>query len=1097
MPPALSSRAAPRRTAQPERDSRYRSVTDKLARDARQLKQHPNAARKIRDAASSAKAPANERVAGAKSKQVDETNEAPTPKPQPSSFKAALRAQLEQVMPQTLGQTENFLNAEQSGSLKSSLSSNVAQQQERATGPLDQATKKPPDPGAVPATQSTPLPKEAAAAAPKVDGAAAMPAPLPAADISLQQSKQDATQQLDSNKIKPATLQHANDPRFSAVASAKAQVNAHADSAPSKYRSREAQVLGAAGAQADANAAQSSKLLIGSRGRGQAKVLTRQQQHAAKEEAERKKVADTIEGIFGRTKKRVETMLDGLDMEVSTLFDAGVEAALATMKKFVDDKLFAYKLERYLSIPIVGLARWVRDQALGLPDEVNAFYQQGRRVFQTSMDACIDKVANLVETRLAQAKSEVARGQAEIKAYVSSLPANLRAAGQAAERGVNERFVELEQGIEDKKNELASSLADKYKEAFEKADSALKEMQDENKGLLQRFAEKLAEVVKALVEFKAKLIGILKKGQETIQLILDDPIQFLSNLVAAVKGGFNAFVSNIWTHLKAGFMAWLFGALATMGVNIPRDLSLPSILKLVLDVLGITYDRMRAKAVQLLGERAVALIEKAAEYINALVTGGPAKLWEQVKEDLSNLKEMVIDAIQSWLIDTVVKQAVAKVVTFFNPAGAIIQAVLAIYNLVMFVVEKAQQIVALIEAVVNSVHAIATGAIGGAISWIERSLASAIPVVIGFLARLLGLSGVTKKIEEFIRKIQSKVDKAIDKAIAKVITIVRRMFGALRAGATKLLQWWKKTAAVSGGGETHTLKFEGSGASAELFMFSRKKKPRSFILPFLEATPAKPKAQQALALDAEVADLQAKLLGAGDDTAKSTALSAQLDQKLTDFARLLGELLDTSADEGSKARPLMIDYPKRRASAYAPIYVGPKVGDGNRIDQKVLKGLTGQPSAKVATLLAQYPRFKKRIGAWDGVVQVFSPLSATTLDGKAVGLSSEFASLAPGKIVEFNSEAGTGGGSKVNAIFRPYGFSPSDERLDGDHVLERQLGGPDDSTNLWPLARSENRSSGSLVKDLTTKLGGADVSVKEARRKRKNGQLFLLIRSTR
>src|SRR6185295_12794308 len=106
--------------------------------------------------------------------------------------------------------------------------------------------------------------------------------------------------------------------------------------------------------------------------------------------------------------------------------------------------------------------------------------------------------------------------------------------------------------------------------------------------------------------------------------------------------------------------------------------------------------------------------------------GGPAALWEQVKGDLANLKGMVIDAIQSWLIETVVKQAVTKIISMCNPAGAIIQAAIAIYNIVMFVIEKAQQIMAFVEAVVNSVHAIATGAIGGAISWIEQALARTI-----------------------------------------------------------------------------------------------------------------------------------------------------------------------------------------------------------------------------------------------------------------------------------------------------------------------------------------------------------------------------------
>ena len=75
--------------------------------------------------------------------------------------------------------------------------------------------------------------------------------------------------------------------------------------------------------------------------------------------------------------------------------------------------------------------------------------------------------------------------------------------------------------------------------------------------LVAGFIEKLGQIVKALMEFKAKLLGLLRKGMETIQLILDDPIGFLGNLIAAVKGGFNAFVGNIWTHLKAGFFKWL------------------------------------------------------------------------------------------------------------------------------------------------------------------------------------------------------------------------------------------------------------------------------------------------------------------------------------------------------------------------------------------------------------------------------------------------------------------------------------------------------------------------------------------------------------
>ncbi|MFO1429862.1 MAG: hypothetical protein U1F76_06940 [Candidatus Competibacteraceae bacterium] len=775
--PALVPRSAPRRVANPKADPRFVAVTEQVKAGAAKLKKHAPPAEKARAASKSAKAPPNERLAGAKAKVVDTVKEAPAPKPQPSSFKALLRAEIEKAMPKTLGDTEKFMQGQQAGAMKGSLAGNVGQQKATATGPVDAATKKAPDPGAVPATPSAPLPSEPTPQPPPVAGGEAMPQPATPAEASLEQSKKDTTQALADEKIKPESLERANDPRFSAVTTTQKQVAAQADKAPAAFRAKEASILGGAKAQAGSVAARGSLLLAGARGRGNAQVLTRQQQQAQKEEEARKKVATDIEAIFARTKSKVEARLANLDTEVAALFDPGVDAALNTMKRFVDGKIFDYKLRRYLTIPGLGLARWLRDQALGLPEEVNAFYVQGRAVFQAAMDRLIDRIANLVETRLAQAKADVAAGQAEIKSYVAGLPANLKAAGQAAEKSMSDRFAELTSSIEDKKNELASSLAQKYKEAFDKADEALKQMQDENKGLLQQFAEKLGEVVKALAEFKARLMAILRKAADTIDRILENPGQFLSNLINAIKQGFQQFAGNILTHLARGFAKWLFGALAGAGIEIPSDLTLPSILKLVLGVLGITYERMRAKAVKLLGPTVVGIIEKVVEYVRALISGGPAALWEKVKEDLSDLKAMVIDAIKDWLITTIVKRAVAKVVSMFNPAGAIVQIILMIVSVVQFVVERAAQIMEFVEAVVNSFAAIAGGAIGGAASWIERALGNMVPILIGFLASLLGLGGISAKIKETILKVQNKVDKAIDKAIAKIVGVVKKLFG--------------------------------------------------------------------------------------------------------------------------------------------------------------------------------------------------------------------------------------------------------------------------------------------------------------------------------
>jgi hypothetical protein len=1094
----LTPRTFAPRIAKPKSDPRLLAVTSQAQQGAKKLKQHPTAATKAKQASKSAKPPANERLAAAKAKVVDAVKEAPAPKPQPASFKALLRAEIDKAMPKTLGDTEKFMQGGAQSQMKGAASGGVSQQKDAATGPADQAVKQPPNAGAIPEQPSGPLPPEPAASAPPIAGDQAMPLPATPDEVSLQATKTDTDQALKDEKIKPQSLAKANDPRFSAVADAKGKVAAQADKAPAQFRAKEAGVLARAGAQAAGAARTGALLMAGRKGTGNAKVLSRQQQQAAKEEAERAKVAATIEGIYSRTKTRVEAKLGGLDAEVSAIFDPGVDAAIAQMKTFVDDKLFDYKLRRYLSIPLVGLARWLRDAALGLPDEVNVFYTQGRAVFTRTMDALIDRVASLVERRLAEAKAEVAAGQAEIKAYVASLPANLQAAGKAAESAVNDRFKELEDGIESKKNEIAQGLAQKYKEAFDKADEALKQMQEENKGLVAGFIEKLGEIVKALMEFKAKLLGLLKKGAETIQLILDDPIGFLGNLIAAVKGGFNAFVANIWAHLKAGFFKWLLGSLASAGITLPTDLSLMSVFKLVLDVLGITYPKLRAKAVKLVGETAVTVIEKLAEYVQALFQGGVAALWEKVKDDLSTLKDMVIGAIQDWLIETVVKQAVTKVVSMFNPAGAIVQAIIAIYNVVMFVIEKAQQIMALVEAVINSVHAIATGAIGGAIAWIEKSLAAAIPVVIGFLARLLGLSGISDKIRGFIQKVQAKVDAAIDKVLGKIVGVVKKLFGKVKAGAASLMTWWKAKLGFKAGDESHTLSFKGEKASARLYVASNPQLVKDFVNA-RRATAKSATAKGALkAIDQHLATLD-KEMKQPEDQQKGDVIT----QAFNDIGAELPKIMSED-DWGEPDNPVLLDYPKPRLSAYAPIYLGPLSTEP-------------QPQTKLTGLFADAAGIQKKTAKqvfgkgvseanWDAVgrkIRKYVPTQQEALpqSGDRIGVDSH-RQVQVG--LKFKYDPGkTGGGSKLNKLLRPYGFRPiGADQMDADHVVEIQLIGRaagDNPGNLWPLAASLNRHGLSLFDQPVTLPGesGKSMKLSQAKTKKKKGDLWLMIKETR
>jgi len=140
---------------------------------------------------------------------------------------------------------------------------------------------------------------------------------------------------------------------------------------------------------------------------------------------------------------------------------------------------------------------------------------------------------------------------------------------------------------------------------------------------------------------------------------------------------------------------------------------------------------------------------------------------------MSGLWDMVVGGIKDWIIQKVVQQAILKIATMWNPAGAIIQLIETAWNVYQWVRENAQRIFGLVQAVVDSISNIVAGNIGGAANFIEASLAKLVPIAISLFADLIGLGGIADKIKGIIEKVQTKVDEAIDKLIARVMAMFK------------------------------------------------------------------------------------------------------------------------------------------------------------------------------------------------------------------------------------------------------------------------------------------------------------------------------------
>jgi hypothetical protein len=293
------------------------------------------------------------------------------------------------------------------------------------------------------------------------------------------------------------------------------------------------------------------------------------------------------------------------------------------------------------------------------------------------------------------------------------------------------------------------------------------------------------DLLKIIVEVVAPgVMPYIAKAGAAFNKILKNPVGFVQTLVRAAMQGFRQFASNFLTHLKASLVGWLTGAMGGAGVYIPQGFSLREILKFVLSVLGLTWANIRGKLVKATSETAVKALEMGFDLVKTLVTEGPAAAWQKILESLTNLKDMVIQQVMDFVKSKVVEAAVTKLLSMLSPAGAVIQAIIAIYNTVMFFVERLKQIAAVAASFIDSLATIASGNIGPAANRVEQTMAGLLTLVISFLARIAGLGKVSDAVVKLIDKVRAPIDKGLDKAVVWIVEQAKKLGKMLLGAAT-------------------------------------------------------------------------------------------------------------------------------------------------------------------------------------------------------------------------------------------------------------------------------------------------------------------------
>lgn len=368
-----------------------------------------------------------------------------------------------------------------------------------------------------------------------------------------------------------------------------------------------------------------------------------------------------------------------------------------------------------------------------------------------------------------------------------------------------------------------------------------------------------------------ELWSIVQKAAGQAMEIIKKPAKFLGNLIKAGMQGFGQFVGNIKQHIMSGLMGWLMGQVGQSGITLPEKFDGPGIFLLIRQVLGVTYEYVRERAVSIIGEKNAARVEMVLDYLKRLFTE-PAALFAELKEKATEMKDSFIDQIQDWAITTVIQKAVIKVTSMLIPGSGFVQAIYGMWQTLQFFLENIKKIAAVVNSLLDSMAQISKGAIGAAANYVEKTMVDTLPLVFAWLAKLIGIDGIGQKVKGIIDKLRTPVNSAVDFVIKGAMKLgsaaVDKVKGGASAVKNKLTSWWRgRKEFTTRDGEAHAVYVEGEGTNARIVV---NPVPKQDVSSFLDKAAAKlpEDAKQKKAVQGDIAKARTALTALKGDMAE-------------------------------------------------------------------------------------------------------------------------------------------------------------------------------------------------------------------------------------
>lgn len=766
---AVSRLVAQRYTAPvktpPAQSARFRTMKADVAGKKTRLAAHAPAAAESKASQDAAVAPPDDKEAQGKAANAEKMNAAKPGEFDKKAFIDAVNKAIDSQAPKNLDEADKFAKSGKADQVKAEVDGKVTDGKETSAKDIDTATKAPPDTSAAKDKEVTPLSPDQAPGNPGAPSATdAVPEKQPAAVTDFSEGPAENDKAMADAEVTEEQLAKGNEPEFTEALSAKKTSEADAAKAPAKGRAAEDQQLSTAKENAAASGAQAMAGLTATRAGAGKQVDGGKNDTKSKDEKKRAEVTAKLQKVYDGTKKDVEDTLSGLDKKVDSAFTSGEKSARDAFTADHKSRMKKYKDKRYSGL--MGKGRWIKDKFAGLPKAANDLYQESRKLYVSRMQTVISSVADIIGAELGRAKARIAKGRTEMKAEVDRLPADLKQFGEEAAKDFAGKFDDLEATVDEKSEQLVQDLAQKYTAALNKIDEEIKKLQEANKGLIDKAKDAIVGAIKTINELKNLLLGILAKAASAIMKIIKDPIGFLGNLVKAVGAGLNLFITNIADHLKTGVVSWLLGTAVKAGLDLPAKFDLKGIIQLIGSMLGLTWDNIRTRVTRKgVPDEAMSAVETSVPVAKNLAAEGPAGAVKEIQAETGDLKATILGKLTTYLIPTVLIAGITWIISLLNPASAFVRAVKGIIDIVTFIVTQGAQIADFVNAVLDAVIAIANGGQAGVPKLIEAALASSVPLLIGFLAALLGIGGLANKVKSVFQSVSRPVTRAIDKIV--------------------------------------------------------------------------------------------------------------------------------------------------------------------------------------------------------------------------------------------------------------------------------------------------------------------------------------------